>query len=326
MKIAIVGAGVAGAYLYRLMNQRGYQVDLFDHAPVSRCGISPCAWGTSQGFPELVKGSGLEPKRYMMKHFGYVLMDEYRIEADLATVNKPRLVKDLRQGAKIKDSLPKVTEYDRIIDATGVSRAFLPAIQDDIILPCVQWRIQTNARLENRIKLGGIGFAWSFPISQNEYHIGCGSFMSDPRKIIKQLGWVQSLTSNRKGKIICSCTGHVRLTGPHDSQPFVVEDGTCDLWGVGEAIGCVAPLAGDGIIAGMRSAQMLAEHWEDPEGYTRAVLKEFQWMKPERHVIDKLRRCKGLSLKDAWVLRKNSRRMGMKVGLKEARVVLGHLG
>ena len=110
MKIAIAGAGVAGAYLYRLLNKQGYQVDLFDHDPGSRCGLSPCAWGTSRGFHELVKGSGLDPKRYVMKHFGYVLMDEYRIEADLATVNKPRLVKDLRQGANIKDSLPKICE------------------------------------------------------------------------------------------------------------------------------------------------------------------------------------------------------------------------
>ncbi len=30
MKIAIAGAGLAGAYLYRLLNKQGYQVDLFD--------------------------------------------------------------------------------------------------------------------------------------------------------------------------------------------------------------------------------------------------------------------------------------------------------
>ena len=328
LRIAIAGAGVAGAYLYRLLNKQGHQIELFDHDPGTRCGLRPCAWGTSRGFPELVKSSGLDPKRYVMKHLSHVVMDGYRIEADLATVNKPLLVKDLRQGANIKDSWPRVAEYDRIIDATGVSRAFLPAIKDDIILPCVQWRMRTNAnaRLENRIKLGGIGFAWSFPLSRNEYHVGCGSFLSDPHKIIKELGWVQSSTAKGKGKILCACNDHVRLTGPYHSQPFVVEDGTCEIWGVGEAIGCVAPLAGDGIIAGMRSAQMLVEYWNDPEGYTQAILEEFQWMKPERNVIDKLRRHKRLGINDAWVLRKNSRRMGMKVDLKEAWVLLGHLG
>ncbi len=324
--MAIAGAGVAGAYLYRLLSKQGHQVDLFDRTPGTRCGVSPCAWGTSRGFPELVRSSGLDPKQYVMKHLGYVVMDEYRIKADLATVNKPRLLRDLRQSANIKHSLPIVTEYDRIIDATGVSRAFLPAIEDDIVLPCVQWRIRTKARLENLIKLGGIGFAWSFPLSRNEYHLGCGSFLSDPDKIIKELGWVHSSISEEKGKIICSCTGQVRLTGPHHSRPFVTEDEAHRVWGVGEAIGCVAPLAGDGIIAGMKSAQILVEHWNDPEGYTQAILEEFQWMKPERDVIDKLRMHKKLRIRDAWVLRRNSRRMGMEVALKEAWVLLRHLG
>jgi flavin-dependent dehydrogenase len=326
LKIAIAGAGVTGAYLYRLLNNQGHQVDLFDHNPGTRCGLSPCAWGTSRGFPELVQGAGLDPKKYVMQHFGYVVMDEYWIEADLATFNKPCLVKDLHQGVNIKDSLLNVTEYDQIIDATGVSRAFLPAIQDDIILPCVQWRIRTDTQLENRIKLGGIGFAWSFPLSRNEYHVGCGSLLSDPDKIIEELGWVKNSTSKGRGKIICACTGRVRLTGPCRSQPFVIDNGTCRVWGAGEAIGCVAPLAGDGTVAGMRSAQILMEYWNDPEGYTEAILKEFHWMKSERNVIDKLRMNKSLGMNDAWVLRRNSRRMGMKVGLREARVLLEHLG
>ncbi len=261
-----------------------------------------------------------------MKRLGYLILDEYRIEADLATINKPGLIRAWRKGANLKDSSPSAKEYDRIIDATGVSRAFLPHIKDDIILPCVQFRIQTHVQLENRIKLGRIGFAWSFPLSRNEYHVGCGSFLSDPREVMKELGWVQSSISGGKGKIICACSSRVRLTGPHDSQPFVIEDGTCGIWGVGEAIGCVAPLAGDGILAGMRSAQILMAYWNDPEGYQKAILKEFQWMKPERQVIDKLRMHKRLGMNDAWVLRRNSRRMGMKVGLKEAWVLLGHLG
>jgi len=91
LKIAIAGAGVSGAYLYRLLNNQGHQVDLFDHDPGTRCGLSPCAWGTSRGFPELVKGSGLDPKKYVMHRLGYVVMGEYWIEADLTTVNKPRV-------------------------------------------------------------------------------------------------------------------------------------------------------------------------------------------------------------------------------------------
>jgi len=94
---------------------------------------------------------------------------------------------------------------------------------------------------------------------------------------------------------------------------------------VGEAIGCVAPLAGDGIVPGLKSARLLLEWWDNPDGYTRAVLREFDWMKKERAVVDKLRRGEKLGLSSAWVLKKNSKRMGMQVGLKEASILLSHL-
>ncbi len=190
MKIAIAGAGMTGAYLYRLLRNRGHEIDVFDGHPGTGCGISPCAWGTSKGFAELVKASGLDPGKYFLRHFEYVVMDDLRIPADLTTFNKPELIRDLLQGAKIKYSPLDVTNYEKIIDATGVSRAFLPAIQEDILLPCIQWRIQTDAQLENRIRLGGIGYAWCFPLANHEFHIGCGSLISDPRKIMEELGWV----------------------------------------------------------------------------------------------------------------------------------------
>jgi hypothetical protein len=91
---------------------------------------------------------------------------------------------------------------------------------------------------------------------------------------------------------------------------------------VGEAIGCVAPLAGDGVVPGMKSVKILLEHWNDPDGYTAAILKEFEWMNKEREVINKLRTADRLNLKDAWVLKKNARRMGMQVELRDAVVLL----
>jgi flavin-dependent dehydrogenase len=97
------------------------------------------------------------------------------------------------------------------------------------------------------------------------------------------------------------------------------------VWGVGEAIGCVAPLAGDGIVPGMRSVRLLLDNWNDPEKYRNAVLDEFRWMKGERGVLDALREAKGVGLREALVLRKNSKRMGMRVGLREAIAFLRHL-
>ena len=61
------------------------------------------------------------------------------------------------------------------------------------------------------------------------------------------------------------------------------------------------------------------------DGYAKALLNEFSWMKNERRVIDKLRAHREPGLRDAWTLKKNSRRMAMKVGLKEALALMRHL-
>ena len=325
MKVAIAGAGVTGAYLYRLLSKQGLEVDLFARDPGTSCGVNPCAWGTSRGFVEQVRVSGLDPEKYILRPSDYVWMDGIRIKAEMTTFDKPTLIKDLLKDAKIVRKPLMENEYDRIIDATGVSRAFLPPLPDDLLLPCRQWRIRTEAALENRIKLGKIGYAWCFPLSRHEYHIGCGSLISDPPRTLKELGWVESLPGPGGNTILCACSGKIRLTGPQCSQPFIRTDGPVEIWGVGEAIGCVAPLAGDGIVTGLRSVQILLDYWDDPSGYKEAILKEFHWMKGERIVIDKLRRSESLGLKEAWVLKKNSRRMGMQVGLKESLQLLKNL-
>ncbi len=324
MRTAILGAGLTGAYLYRLLSGQGRQVDVFGRDPGTRCGISPCAWGTSRGFAELLKEAGIDASVYSLSHADHVCIDGLTVEADLFTFDKQRLIEDMLAGARINRSQPEAGLYERVVDATGVARALLPPIVDDFTLPCAQFRVRTDETLDNRIELGGIGYAWCFPLSNHDYHIGCGSSFSDPIERLKALDWIGSNGTPRK--IVCGCKGEIRLASPHASLPFVVHKQGYEVWGVGEAIGCVAPLAGDGIVPGLKSARLLLEWWDDPDGYTRAVLQEFGWMKKERAVVDKLRRHEKLGLDSAWVLRNNSKRMGMQVGLREASILLRHLG
>ncbi len=86
-----------------------------------------------------------------------MLIDEVNIQADLIFFDKPKLVNNLLQGAEIKYSPLDITKYERGVDATGVSRAFLLVIAEDMLLPCIQFRVQANEQLENPIKLGSIG-------------------------------------------------------------------------------------------------------------------------------------------------------------------------
>jgi len=319
-KIAIAGAGMAGAYLYRVLYEAGIRSDVYDVAPPTRCGLSPCAWGTSRGFAELVADAGLAADDYILQTTDHVLIDDVKIKAELMTVDKPRLVKSLLAGAPVKYSDLNPRDYDRVIDATGVARAFLPPIADDIVLQCVQYRIKSSQALQNKIHLGRIGYAWCFPLSAGRYHIGCGSLTADPMTRIDELA-LRDDSAGERHTIICDCRGKIRLTGPQASVPFVAGD----IWGVGETIGCVAPLAGDGILPGMKSVQILMRHWEDPNGYTRAVLKEFHWMRGERRVLEKLRKGQALGMRDALVLKRNSKRMGMQIKLGDAAKILRRL-
>ena len=326
IKLAIAGTGMTGAYLFRLLKKQDCDAHLYDRDLEHGCGIKPCAWGTSAGFVELVEKAGLDAEKYILRHLDYVVIDEVRIKADLITFDKPRLLKDLLKGAEIRLAPVPIHRYDRVIDATGVCRALLPAIKDDIIMECCQYLIETKEPLANRIRLGGIGYAWCFPLSGSLYHVGCGSLLADPQQILGELGWLENSSAHYEKKILCRCSGKIRLTGPHQSLPFV--NGGCSegVWGIGEAIGCVAPLAGDGIVPGMQSVQLLLESWDDPLKYKEAVLGKFCWMKNERGVIDKLRKAEGMGLRDALVLKKNSKRMGMQVGLREAVALLKNLG
>jgi flavin-dependent dehydrogenase len=319
LKVAIAGAGTAGTYLYRLLRNEGFEAHIFDKKCNTACGITPCAWGTSSGFVELVQAAGLDPEKYILQRVDHVFMEDVRLKGELMTYDKPSLEKDLLEGATIKHGPLRVQAYDRVIDATGMRRAYLPPIENDILLPCAQRRVMTDGPLENRIKLGGLGYAWCFPLGEHGYHIGCGTLVRNPNASLKKIGW---LTDNPKCNTLCACKGKVRLSGPHSSQPFVFDGTREGIWGVGEAIGCVAPLAGDGVVPGMKSVKILLEHWNDPDGYRLAILKEFEWMKKEREVINKIKAAARLKLKDAWVLKRNARRMGMQVELKDALVLL----
>jgi flavin-dependent dehydrogenase len=318
LKIAIAGAGIVGAYLYRILSNKGYKIDLYDIRNGTTCGLTPCAWGTSLGFNELIEAVRLDPEDYLLERPGHVFIDDVKLRADLMTFDKPKLINDLLHDAVISYTPLELSSYDRVVDATGVSRVFLPGLEDDFLLSCMQYRIQSEEPIENKIKLGHIGYAWCFPLSEGLYHIGCGDLGSDPLEILEKLGWLTPEASHSGINVICSCAGRIRLTAPRYSQPFVTDGEWGQIWGVGEAIGCVAPLAGDGVIPGMKSAQILLNTWDDPKAYTEAILEEFNWMTRERRVIDKLRGTDRLGLREAWVLKKNSRRMGFRIGLHDA--------
>lgn len=320
MRIGLAGLGMAGAYLYKLLIEEGFRVDIYEVRKDTRCGLHPCAWGTSSGFSDLVREVGLDPDDYILKRFDRITLGDVKVPTEIMTFDKPRLVNDLSESATVYYAPLNPKEYDRVIDATGVARAFLPPIKNDVIIKCKQRRLVSNAVSELMIKPGGGGYMWCFPLGGNEAHVGCGSLYEEPDNIIMSL-----MSNDDFREARCGCSSMVRLTGPSDSRPFFVR-GTPEVWGVGEAIGCVGPLAGDGVITGMTSAKILLHNWGNPEGYTEAILKEFRWMEKERKVVDKIAARRAPDLIDALIIHENSKRMGIRIRIVDAlRLVRGLL-
>lgn len=324
MKVAIVGAGICGAYLSRLLRDRGCDIHLYDRPTKGRCGLTPCGWGVSPAFNALLAATGLDGEPYILRRFDHLYMDEVRVEADLMTIDKPRLVRDLRMGAEVRLTPAAVRDYDRVIDASGAARALLPPLGNDLVLECCQFLVRSEQPLPSRVQFGGVGYAWSLPLGEDRYHVGCGSLLLDPKEQLEQLGWLGAGEGRRH--ILCRCRGNIRLTGPRQAQPFIVDRQGTEVWGVGEAVGCVAPLAGEGIVPGLQSVQLLLESWDDAERYRQALLAEFRWMEEERAIVERLRRGQAIGLRQARILQRNTRRMGMQVGLRDAITLLQRMG
>ncbi len=323
--VAIAGAGMVGSYLHRMLEKSGIPADLYTTNGLNTtCGISPCAWGTSRPFFDLVRSSGLDPYDYVMRHATKVIFQGTELRADLMTFDKPKLIRDLQNGTQIIEGHVRANGYERVIDATGTARAYLPPVGNDLTVPCVQYRV-SGADLDPSavyITYGNIGYSWSFPLSETDFHVGGGSIAVDPREMLHRSGML-----NHGGKVLCGCKGRVRISTPQRSAPFVSvnPDLGCEVWGVGEAIGVVAPIAGEGVVHGMKSARILQSCWEDPDVYSATIRAEYSWMPTERKILEKLMAGGSPSLSDWRALMKMGKRMGAEISLKETISMLSFL-
>ncbi|MDK2973967.1 MAG: hypothetical protein PWP08_338 [Methanofollis sp.] len=321
MKIAIAGAGAAGSYCARRLLAGGYDIDLYDLPHKNVCGIAPCAWMTTADIAPLLAGVGLDYQDYVLRSFSTVRFEDCDLPAVLMTIDKPRLLSDLRRGMAVLDGSPDLSRYDRVIDATGTARAFLPPIADDHLCRCVQVRMPVLPSLPPvpSVRYVTGGYAWSFPLEGGLRHVGCLSHLTDPADLLKGCGFLEDAA----GPVICGCRSLLRVTAPSGALPCVSSDRK--IWGIGEAIGCVYPIVGDGIVPAFESVRLLLDHLEDPEAYTAAVPAAFPQMEAERDLLLTLKAGK-IPGSGQLLRMRDQTRLGIRIGVAEvARVLAGVL-
>lgn len=285
MKIAIVGAGVAGPYL-AFMLSREHTVDVFEKKSLENLGRD-CAWGTSlrmlQKYAPLI---GREPSDYL-RFVGKNFVSKGIINRDTVTFNKHQFFQDLLISSdalvyyKHKVTAKDLVDYDLVIDATGSARSLLPPPQNGLtdrwVCPCYQLDVKSSDLLEDfYFEPKGVGYLWVFPQGNSIYKVGCGSFDLNPRKE------VEKYLSGTDYEVVGKVGAGVRLVPPSRSRPFYSLEPP--VIGVGEAIGTVSMVSGEGIYPSLICADHLIESLKENSieraaaVYESRVLEEFKWV------------------------------------------------
>ena len=285
MNIAVVGAGVAGCYLSKMLHEKGHDVQVFEssqmdnHWPV-------CAWGASKNMLQVFsEKAGLDFDKYIL-HNGKVLKMylphdnvEYLELKGLVTYDKKKWENDLLRGIEVsygtritQDKFP-ASDFDYVLDCTGYHRTLLPRSNNDFVIPAYEYLVENVNDLNEFYVIGykgARGYFWYFPLDDKRGYVGAGDIDR------KYLGIKEFFEDNPSARIIRKIGRPIRLSPPKNMKPFFMRN----IIGVGESIGCVFPMLGEGIIPSLLCSDIFLEVLDEgPEfdfnSYAKKVLKKF---------------------------------------------------
>ncbi|MCH2380102.1 MAG: NAD(P)/FAD-dependent oxidoreductase [Nitrososphaerales archaeon] len=280
MKIAIIGLGVAGSYLLHTLSKE-HDVKGFEMQEAGEFN-AVCAWGAAKSemqriferinidFDNYVFFNGnninLELKGKIRKVGckGLVTYDKHQLELDLTKGL------DANYGKRITPETFPSEDYDLVIDATSLQRVMLPKINDQLLVPCVEYMVEYEKLPYDDFYVKPFstasGYFWYFPLMKNTAYVGAGDYY---RKHNEELDY---FNKKHGGKIIKKIGRPIRLSAPEVCQPF----SKGNVVGVGEAIGTVFPLIGEGIIPSLQCAEILHRNIDNIPRYEEEVKEHFK--------------------------------------------------
>ncbi|MEM4186787.1 MAG: NAD(P)/FAD-dependent oxidoreductase [Candidatus Caldarchaeum sp.] len=281
MRIAVTGLGVAGSYLVRRLSQQGHDVVGFERQPRESF-KAICAWGTvRQAAKKILENVDFDFDEYLLHMGETITLDNGKQTSTvplkgLCTYDKARLELDLTKGLKVFYGVTPnrgdlVKDFDLVVDATGVSRALLPKPARDEVVPCFEYKLRYDGgrRLSDfyvRIFPNWNGYLWYFPLSENEAYVGAGDITNN------HVREVNSFAAEDGGKTVGKYGKAIRIAPPELCRPFSAGK----IVGVGESIGTVFPMLGEGILPSLECAEIFLSTIEEPEKYAGKVLEFFK--------------------------------------------------
>jgi len=196
---------------------------------------------------------------------------------------------------------------------------YLPKLEKDFFLPTYEYKIEYQDKVpfdDFLIKPfpGMSGYFWYFPLGEKLAHIGAGDYnkqhIEETDKFFKKYG----------GKITKTVGRPIRLATPDLCKPFYHGK----VVGVGESIGTVYPLLGEGIIPSMICADIFLEYMNNPKKYEKAVDdyykiygKVFKFVRKKIHKNFSIIKSLADVLAIFRYMKKNEKRFGMEIHMRD---------
>ena len=324
-----MGMGVAGSYLMSRLAGSGHEAVGYELSSRERHD-SICAWGTirpvleefcrraGRNFGDYLIHDGKSMRVRMSGGAGF----EIRLKG-LCTYDKLALIKDFMSGGDVRYGRPPPlpdleAEYDMVVDCTGFNRAYLPKIKEDFFLPTYEYKVEYDGGLpydDFYIEPfeGMSGYFWYFPLGERWAHIGAGDYRKNHVRATK------AFLEKHGGRVVATKGRPIRLATPDRCKPYH----SGKVVGVGESIGTVYALLGEGIIPSMQCAELFLDNMRDMRAYGRAVEEHYAvYAKVFKFVQSKIRGNFALgSLPDFLsifrYMKRNEDRFGMHVRMAD---------
>lgn len=278
MRLAIVGGGLAGSYLYARLEGE-HEVTIVEKTSRDRY-VAVCAWGTCL-YPlrEFARRVGLSFDDYVL-HKGREMRVRYggrdiAVKLDgLVTFDKTRFVLDLRKGAREVNAIADPAlfpghKFDLLLDATGFVRELLPRVSGDLWVPTVEYLVKYREAPHDDFYVepfpGLTGYAWYFPLGDGLAHVGAGDMRG------RHHAWVREFLRRHGGEPLRVVGRPVRITPATRALPL--HQGRAIA--VGEAAGAIFPAVGEGIIPSLQSVEELLASGFDAGAYERRLKERF---------------------------------------------------
>jgi flavin-dependent dehydrogenase len=328
LRIAVVGTGVAGAYLLNRIPSE-HQVEGFEMRAEEKW-YTVCAWGTSEPFIKgLVKKAGFDFDDYVLHRGRKMIVDlgDEKLEINLrglVTYDKHRLTHDMIKGkkinwgAQIKEVDGNFKDFDMVVDATGLHRSLLPKVKGDLVIPSLEYQVKSKELPYDDFVIRPYenitGYWWYFPLGDGMAHVGAGDLHGRYR------GELDEFVKKYHCEVIRRIGRPVRVTPPLRCQPFF--EGK--VVGVGESIGTVYPMLGEGIIPSMQCVNLFVDNMNDKEAYRKAVLEKFaiyakvyDFVKSKIDDKFSMMRMWPTLLSIYWYMHNNTERYGLETNLSD---------